>query len=178
MRLFLGLELPEAVKTEALKLRCHWPGARWQSAEQLHLTLHFLGEVHERSIECLDSSFLNLSLSPINVRLQGVGVFGKPSQPRALWAGVEPEALLHRWYRALGDRLDRAGFVLAERPYQPHVTLARFDRHTAPADNFLREHRQFYSSSFSVVSIALFASHLSHDGARYKVVRRYLSKHV
>lgn len=175
MRLFLGLELPEPVKVDALSLRRPWPGARWQRPEQLHLTLHFLGEVACGELTRLCDALEAPPLSPCRLMLSGVGVFGSPDRPRVLWAGVDPEAPLHTWHRVLGERLAAQGFPLEARPYHPHLTLARFGGRPVSVDAFLQAHADFTSSPFDVDTLTLFASHLSSGGARYEVIERFPS---
>ena len=45
MRLFVALSLPEMVRTHLSLLGGGVPGANWSPAENLHLTLRFIGEV-------------------------------------------------------------------------------------------------------------------------------------
>jgi 2'-5' RNA ligase len=51
LRLFVGLELPESIKQRLLPVQRGVTGARWQTAEQLHLTLRFIGNADETLVQ-------------------------------------------------------------------------------------------------------------------------------
>ena len=89
IRLFAGLSIPHWIAQDLLDARSGVEGAHWQRDEQLHLTLSFFGTVTRRtSCEICDSLY-RVQVRPFDVALRGVGTFGKPGMPRALWAGVE-----------------------------------------------------------------------------------------
>ncbi len=123
-RLFVTLWPEAVVRDELARQRDAW---RWPRSaapvktDQLHLTLHFLGEVERELIPDL-SDALAVPFSPFSVEL------GRPVQwPHGI-AVLEPLsaplALLHLHAR-LGKALAGMGIACDERPYRPHVTLAR-----------------------------------------------------
>jgi 2'-5' RNA ligase len=92
--------------------------------EKIHLTLVFLGEVAREREEAIASVARAAAASePFALMLDRVGSFRRA---RVGWAGasVEPPALHHLQLR-LEAGLRAAGFALEERPFRPHVTLAR-----------------------------------------------------
>ncbi len=54
MRLFVALSIPDAVAQGMFLIQAGIPGARWQTREQLHLTLRFIGEVDGREANDID----------------------------------------------------------------------------------------------------------------------------
>ena len=50
-RLFTGLEIPLDVRTRLSLLSAPLSGAKWVEAENLHLTLRFLGDVDNRTAD-------------------------------------------------------------------------------------------------------------------------------
>jgi 2'-5' RNA ligase len=123
-RLFIAL-WPEPGVREALRAwrdGCAWPkSASPTRTEQLHVTLHFLGNVpRERLPELVHG--IGVRFDPFELD------FGHPE----LWHGgiavlapdAVPEPLL-ALHSALGEALERLGLPLEARPYRPHVTLAR-----------------------------------------------------
>lgn len=130
MRLFIALDLPDDVRAELAaaqgRLRRGGHAVRWASAEGLHLTLQFLGEVEEGRVEGLLAVLAGLPASSFALRLGGLGAFPSAERPRVIWVGLDG------YLDALGE-LQRAvtaatlplGFPAEERPYAPHLTLGR-----------------------------------------------------
>ena len=91
--------------------------------DDLHLTLHFLGEVEPPRIEVLKRLADSLRLVAFELVLDRIGYWPRP---QVLWAGPSaiPVALVDLHAR-LGERLREADFGTESREYRPHVTLAR-----------------------------------------------------
>ena len=133
-RLFLALWPSEGVREALLAWRdgWRWPrGATPVQAERLHLTLHFIGSVPRARLPELADG-LQVPFRPFDLKL------GHP----ALWkygiAVLEPDVVpepLLELQAALGAALHRLGLPPEQRPYRPHVTLARrADGAIPPAD--------------------------------------------
>lgn len=135
MRLFLAIEpTPEirAILGDVLARGADalGPGAsalRWIARENLHLTLHFLGEVDpartRRLVDALQSPF---SLGPFTVSLDRFGAFPLSGSPRTIWLGVGQGARhVQQIHVEIGRRLTALGFAIESRPYSPHLTVAR-----------------------------------------------------
>ena len=173
IRLFVALEIPEAVKSRLFLLQGGVPGARWSTNEQFHLTLRFIGEVDEALARDIDDVLSGLKAPSFELELAGVGEFGG-KMPRALWAGVRASPELMHLQRKIESALQRLGLPAEERKFTPHVTLARL--RSAPREKvmaFLSHHGLFASGPFRVDSFALFSSRLSNSGSIYAVERRY-----
>ena len=56
MRLFVALALPDVVAASLELIQAGVPGARWQTREQMHLTLRFIGEVDGRDAASIDDA--------------------------------------------------------------------------------------------------------------------------
>ena len=76
IRLFVALEIPEQVRARLAMLGGGVPGARWMSAEQLHLTLRFIGEVDENEANDIDDALATIRAPKFTLELAGVGEFG------------------------------------------------------------------------------------------------------
>ena len=92
----------------------------------------------------------------------------------ALWAGVQPKEPV----AALAAKVERAcvaaGLEPEHRAFHPHITLARFNRRSAPAaQDFIARTRTLASPPFEVTSLILYQSHLSRHGAHYEPVAEY-----
>ncbi|PWJ54211.1 2'-5' RNA ligase [Quadrisphaera granulorum] len=127
MRLFVSLEPPaEALQqvAEAVTELGHVPGVRWSPPSRWHVTLAFLGELDDDVVDPLVPllRWAAASTGPVRLRLSGAGCFGSS----VLWTGVAGDLERLSALAAAVARAARAGGVaLEERPYRPHVTLAR-----------------------------------------------------
>ncbi len=171
-RLFVGLELPDPVLELLLEMRQDIAGARWQNANQLHLTLAFIGNVEDATADSIRAGLHCLAADSFQLQLQGVGRFGSAEHPRNLWVGVSPEAPLVAIHGQVQSILKAAGLAPDDRPYKPHVTLARMGRNAGPTDAFLARFADVRSPPFTVEQISLFRSTLTHEGSVYEVMQR------
>ncbi len=173
IRLFVGLELPKSVKASLARLCCGVDGARWQTDDQFHLTLRFIGEVETPCAEDIRHSLETIRFAPFDLRLSRLGMFGKASRPRSLWAGVEDDASLHHLHDKIDQCLEGCGIPPDERKYSPHVTLARMRGRSVRAARYVAAHNDFATSAFPVTHMSLYQSHLGNEGAHYEVLARY-----
>lgn len=173
MRLFVGIELPQAIRGTLTSIMAGVDGARWQTVDQLHLTLRFVGNVPEDKARDIDLALGNIRVDPMAIRIKGVGVFGTDRKPRTLWAGVEPEAPLEQLYQRIESALVRAGLPPNPRKFKAHVTLARFKKRPVRLDRFLSLNDGLTSPPWESSHFTLFRSHLAHNGAIYEPLAQY-----
>lgn len=110
---------------------------RWVSAESIHLTFHFLGDVPAERLPEVFAAVARgcAGYPPLDIAIAGVGCFPNVRQPRIVWAGVREESGgLARLQGAIGQELERIGYSPERRPFTPHLTIGRIRRDAAPAD--------------------------------------------
>lgn len=173
LRLFFGLELPDAIKQRLLTIQQPVAGARWQRADQLHLTLAFLGSVEVQQLANVRDAARNLPVKPFDLAVTGIGCFGDPDRPRNLWAGVQPAGELAELHDALVQRLAWLGFRQEKRRFRPHITLSRFRKGAGSVSDLLRVHKSLVSETFLVDGLALFESIQEKQGSVYRIVERF-----
>jgi RNA 2',3'-cyclic 3'-phosphodiesterase len=173
IRLFVALPLPDRVTDGLLALQSGVPGARWSTREQLHLTLRFIGEVHERDANAIDETLAAIVAPRFTLELKGVGAFGGKN-PRALWAGVAMNEPLTHLQRKIESAIQRLGFPAEMRKYTPHVTLARL-RATPAARvmDYLSDHALYASGPFDADQFTLYSSRITSSGSIYVAEREY-----
>jgi RNA 2',3'-cyclic 3'-phosphodiesterase len=141
MRLFTAIDLPVDVKDRLAALIGRLrPSARlrWSAAGNLHITTKFIGEWSAERLEELSAALRGVPGRPtIPVAVRGLGWFPNPRAPRVFWAGVEAGEPLEDLARTTDLALARLGVPREERPFSPHLTLARI-KEPAPLDR-LRE---------------------------------------
>jgi len=172
-RLFVAIRPPGPIRDLLVDAMDDGTDFRWQSDEQQHLTLRFIGEVERPVGEDIAAALGAIHAAPFDIRLKVVGRF-EARNAGALWAGFEPKAPL----AALAAKVDRAcqsaGLEPERRAYHPHISLARWKgRRGHEVQRFLERHIAFASEPFTVGAFSLFESHLSRHGAHYEEVARY-----
>ena len=140
-------------------------GARWRTAEQLHITLGYYGEIDDDRAEILDGELAAKSFPAFELSLKGGSHFGHNS-PHMIWAGIaeSPELLaLHEHCRHCARR---AGIEMEKRLFRPHVTMA-YLREGAPIERiiaFERNMSNFETRPFLVDQFELYSSHPQKSG--------------
>lgn len=184
MRLFVAVPLPESLKNSLVgaqkALKEVLPGVRWVKAEQLHLTLKFLGETPEDRLAAVEGALESVlaSRAAFPVELAGIGAFPSEKFPRVVWAGVHGgQETLRGLAAELEKALEPLGFPREERPFQAHLTLGRFKdpRPAAPSPPW-REWASQDFGTFLAAGVNLFRSRLHAQGPVYEVLRQYALK--
>ncbi len=172
-RAFVALDLPETVQAALARVSARLSEGRIVEPENLHLTLVFLGEIDDLTLEEVHDGLGAVHASGFALRIGGLGVFGGEA-PRALWAGVAADAALSHLQAKVAQAARRAGAEVPRRRFVPHVTLARFrPGRDAPPTRVLADHAGIALAPFPVRQFGLYASHLSGHGAAYEELARY-----
>jgi 2'-5' RNA ligase len=114
-------------------------------------------------------------VEPFEVVLAGAGAFPGDRRPRAIWLGIERGAEeLGTISRALDAALVLTGMPSDDRPFRPHLTVARTDAagtsgSLAVADA-LREAAAGWRVTFTADRVVLYRSHLGGGPPRYEAV--------
>jgi len=173
-RLFAAIDLPAEIKKQLAAICFGVPGAKWISADQLHLTLRFIGEVDGGMFKDIKDILSGVRIEPFSMRLKGLGYFPPRQTPRVVWVGVEKNETLLRLRNKIETILVRSGLKPEGRKYSPHITLARLKQTPAvKVGNFLAENGLFTSVSFWVDDFYLYSSKLTPKGAIHKIEASY-----
>lgn len=172
VRTFVAVELPDVQRLALAKFINSWrkpeDGVRWVPAENLHLTLRFLGNVPATEIEALSRTLEEVVASLFSFEL----CFGKPGAfpsrgaPRILWMGLEGDwETLRELHETIENAVTRLGFESAKERFSPHITLGRVRpnrRASLASVPALSE-----TPAFAVHTASLMASNLTPQGAQY-----------
>lgn len=177
MRLFIGLALPEKVKEQLMSLDKNLPGALWKSADQLHLTLSFVGNVEEPVAEELVRELRFIRFPAFYLSLKEINYFATGDLPHHLWAGVDEDKALKELQEKVDAVVHKLGLDDRDKfKFHPHVTLARLQGVGVPAVmSYIAQNNLFHSDSFLVDSFILFSSHAKEagEGKYYKIEEQY-----
>jgi|SRR5579871_1058207 len=129
MRLFTAIDLPaEVITTLGSLITRLKPTAQinWSPIANLHITTKFIGEWPEDRLPELTTALQALPVRPpIEISIEKLGFFPNPHSPRVFWAGVHAGDSLTTLARDTEDSLAALGIAREQRPYSPHLTLAR-----------------------------------------------------
>lgn len=139
-RTFIAVRLPDAIRAQlALQietLKPHLPAAvRWVAPESLHLTLAFLGDLDDARLAAAEEATAVAARegAAFSLALTHLGTFGPVRSPRVIWAGVTGDiAALGNLQDRLATELELRGFPREDRPFSPHLTLARIKEPLRP----------------------------------------------
>ena len=175
LRLFTALPIPFDVAETLARRQTGLPGAKWRTAEQLHITLAFYGEVEERRAEDLAAELARIPPGVFDVELKGVGAFGDAHRSHTLRAGVEPSERLTVLAGRCKAAAERAGVRMEPRLYRPHLTLAYLKTQTNPdrIGAWIMGHNLLHSPPIRVDRFGLYSSVLSDSGSHYELEREY-----
>ena len=171
-RYFIAIPLPDEARERLVAVQPPAvPGMRILGREELHLTLHFLGEVAAQDLDKLRTALATLRRDAFTIALNGIGKFQQEGRPQVLWAGVEANKDLTALHRSIGAALaDAIDFHPEERPYSPHITLARLNGPVPPdvIDRYLQEAKDFLVSSVPIDRFVLYSSDFADDVPHYR----------
>lgn len=176
MILFAAIAIPAPIARDLARVQRGVAGARWRSAEQLHLTLGYFGEVDDDRAEMLDAQLAGQTLTGFEITLAGANHFGR-DPVHALWTGVKDGApelgALHKHCRRAARS---AGIIMESRKYMPHVTLAYMkpDAPHARIIAFEQNMAGFKAGPFWVDEFFLYSSHRKTKGSNlYRIEASY-----
>ena len=177
IRLFTALSVPDEVAEALARRQTGLPGANWRTADQLHITLAFYGEVDERRADDLSVELERAATGgPFEIALSGVGAFGDGHRTHALWAGVAASERLPVLAGRCRSAAERAAIRIERRDYRPHLTLAYLNAQADPArtGNWIAEHNLLQSPPIRIDRFGLYSSVLTQAGSRYDLEREYV----
>ena len=185
LRTFVALELPDGVRAaigrtiERLnselgeRNRC----LRWVDASAAHLTLKFLGATPETAVAGVEAAMREAvgawAKGELSLATSHVGFFPGPRVPNVIWLGLDGDVeRLGALRDALEGTIAPLGWPTEKRPFQPHLTLARFRKEATPAERagVARVLGQLWAPEpvpFRLCEVSLMQSVLGPAGAQY-----------
>ena len=180
MRLFVAIEIPGDIRSALAvfvkELRRTAPQAKWVRAENLHVTLKFLGETEPLKLGAIERVLAAIrSPLPVSLEFRGLGFFPNERKPRVFWLGMEASANLKMLASEIDHTLHQFGFLLEDRSFPPHLTLARFNPPGLPPKlgSAAAEHSARKFGSLIAKEFHLIESKLKSTGAEYTTVKSF-----
>jgi 2'-5' RNA ligase len=180
VRTFVAIEMSPAVRRQAQtlihQLAARTTAVRWVSADQLHLTLKFLGDVEDKRLYdvCCAVDRAVAERPPFEVLCRGFGAFPQLNRPRTLWLGLEdPAGRLADLQERVEAEFTALGFPREVRAFRPHVTLGRVDQRHRQLGRFTGELGQYADRPWGSVPVkecVVYTSELSPAGPSYTAI--------
>ncbi|HET7305981.1 MAG TPA: RNA 2',3'-cyclic phosphodiesterase [Segeticoccus sp.] len=186
MRMFAAITpSPEAVEdlAEFLEPRREVDSPlRWTLPDQWHVTVAFMAQVPERSLDDLTDRLARAAKrrTPWSCRIAGAGAFPDPADGKVLWAGVEAQddhgaEELRRLATGARAAAGKAGADVDGGRFHPHLTLARL-RHRQELTRWLRVFDAYRGPVWAVTELVLVESRLGegpNGKPRYDTVETF-----
>jgi 2'-5' RNA ligase len=182
LRSFIAIEIPPPLKARMEEiqrlLRRTDADVKWARPEGIHLTLKFLGSIRQEDVERISQALAPViaDAESFEVRVQGMGCFPNPRNPRVVWLGVDQgKEALASLQRAVEQKMAELSFSPEDRPFSPHLTLGRVrsPRGRAGLAQALEKQQGVEIGSFQPQEVILFRSELRPSGAVYTKLREF-----
>src|SRR6266404_7334543 len=129
MRIFIGIDLAPDLLARIDRflegVEGFAPEARWVQPESLHITLKFVGEQTPERVQAITEHLQLVESSAFEIRAGGYGFFPTAKAPRVFWIGIHSGPHLAELAEDIDIATAELGIPREDRPYSPHLTLAR-----------------------------------------------------
>jgi RNA 2',3'-cyclic 3'-phosphodiesterase len=180
IRAFIAIELSPEIYArlneveEQLQQRLEAGVIRWVPAQNIHLTLKFLGDVSLANLEVLKKILESEAgkHAPFEISVGDLGAFPSIRRPRVVWIGVQAPQDLNGLQRGIETEMAGLGYAPEDREFSPHLTLGRISRNASSAElkgigDVLATQKVGYLGATRVTNVNLFRSDLKPGGAIY-----------
>ena len=192
MRLFVALDIDDPIRERIARfvegVRNFAPDARWAKEESLHVTLKFIVEQAESSVEGIKQALAATAGRSTHIVFRGYGFFPTPKSARVFWIGMEAQPELAPLAAAVDVNLAPLGIAKEDRKFTPHLTLARSSgasgapgrrKEDGPRRTFEQLQEKLSAlpapdfGSMTAREFFLYQSRLSPKGSTYKKLARF-----
>tara|TARA_B100000700_G_scaffold53409_1_gene56835 strand:- start:1921 stop:2502 length:582 start_codon:yes stop_codon:yes gene_type:complete len=178
VRTFVSVSVPKEIVNiqSMLKSTVEPKGVkvRWVMNGKMHLTLKFLGNTTQGSIDNLNEALFNAvkSAKVINLSISGTGAFPVKGRPNVLWLGIKGDIdELKQLTVNINNSLEPLGFITEKRDFLPHVTIARIKSNQKKIPNISNYlNTTFTELPMKIVKISLMQSESFSKGTFYTIL--------
>ena len=178
IRTFVSVSVPKEIVNiqSMLKSTVEPKGVkvRWVMNGKMHLTLKFIGNTTQGSIDNLNEALFNVvkSAKVINLSISGTGAFPVKGRPNVLWLGIKGDIdELKQLTVNINNSLEPLGFITEKRDFLPHVTIARIKSNQKKIPNISNYlNTTFTELPMKIVKISLVQSESFSKGTFYTIL--------
>lgn len=175
---FVALDVPNPSSQLIYHWVCQnkwqWSFASYVHPSDYHLTLAFLGSAEKSTLAKLSTVLKKVceQHGSFTLQLAEVGTFGRSGFPRILWIGIKENHELKRLRDSVYEVCKQLKFSLDERPFKPHITVARKWKADSPFSIHKTDNAVFHNESISVRSVTLFQTNFKQI-PKYEAIQQY-----
>lgn len=182
IRAFVAIKLPDELVAKLKEVSGSLSASQqkdisWVRPGSIHLTLKFLGDIDTDEVDTVAEALSRASsgIKAFTIRAHGVGAFPNLKAPRVVWVGIEDNGNLQALQKNIDERLSECGFESDDRPFRPHLTLARVKSAAAGREvgKRIEGSKPNIDVDFRADYFVLFKSVLRPQGAEYTELRRF-----
>ncbi|MBN2520200.1 MAG: RNA 2',3'-cyclic phosphodiesterase [Bacteroidales bacterium] len=182
-RIFLGVKIPVEEKLlnvlNEIKTTLKNDYIKWVEINNLHLTLLFLGDVHEEIIPDIISKLkiIENKVSNFKITFKNIGVFKNVYHPRVIWIGIEPIEEMQELKAEIDELITKTGLnIKSEEKFHPHLTIGRPKNIKDPSKLklLIDDYEGVILQEVDITKFQLFESKLTPKGPIYSVIQDYL----
>lgn len=178
IRTFVSVSVPKEIVNiqSMLKSTVEPKGVkvRWVMNGKMHLTLKFIGNTTQGSVDNLNEALFNVvkSAKVINLSISGTGAFPVKGRPNVLWLGIKGDIdELKQLTVNINNSLEPLGFITEKRDFLPHVTIARIKSNQKKIPNISNYlNTTFTELPMKIVKISLMQSESFSKGTFYTIL--------
>lgn len=176
MRAFIAVRVPQELESRIEKVQERLDmldiEVKLVEPENLHYNLKFLGELNEEDVNKVKTVMDSIApqYKAFELHITGLGAFPQATYARVVWLGAKEGAnQLTALTEAMELALADTGFSREERPFTPHLTLARISggQHKMELINVLKDESDIDIGIMHVNEVILFKSELTPNGPIY-----------
>ncbi|MBN1154852.1 RNA 2',3'-cyclic phosphodiesterase [candidate division KSB1 bacterium] len=176
IRTFIAIEIPSSIKKSIAQLqqtlKTNEANVSWVKADNIHITLKFLGDVEENRIERIAAVLEDAvrEISRFTITIGGVGGFPNVNRPRVLWvSGFGHDQIVEDIVKRIENALHSIGFEAEKKKFTIHLTIGRVrdQKNIERITENLLQQKDFKGGTFDVAEIVLMKSELNPAGSIY-----------
>lgn len=173
VRVFIAVEPSAEIRNSVAAVQPSLKGAgrlSFVSANLMHITLKFLGEIPESSLDALKQVVDALQTSPYTIDVSHISTFGKP--PRVIKAEVHDNNASANLASKLDGALSSLGYPKDAQNFSPHITIARIKEYSPALASKIAQIRGTVFGSSDITELLIKKSVLTPSGPIYTTIHR------
>ncbi len=184
IRTFIAIPLPYQIRLmvseiiKELKIILLPAAIKWVSAENVHITLQFLGNLTKTSVAEISKKLATgFYPSQFSVNLDNIGAFPSLDNPRVIWLGVNPHENLKTLYEIIQNMNRFAIKDEHQGKFSPHITIGRIKPGVLDQSKIIKQtlskYKMVHSIPFFIDHFIIYQSALTSKGPIYTELKRF-----